>query len=93
MEKVRVGIIGCGGIATSKHMPSLAKVKNVEMVAFCDIIVEKAQKAALKNQKYRSLHYIDEDDYDELPEVKTAEEPKKSGSPMLGAQDLPNIKD
>ena len=48
MEKVRIGIIGCGGIATSKHMPSLAKVKNVEMVAFCDIIVEKAQKAAAK---------------------------------------------
>ena len=48
MDKVRIGIIGCGGIATSKHMPSLAKVKNVEMVAFCDIIVEKAQKAAEK---------------------------------------------
>ena len=37
-KKLRVGIIGCGGIATGKHMPSLAKVKEVEMVAFCDII-------------------------------------------------------
>jgi predicted dehydrogenase len=42
MKKVRIGIIGCGGIATGKHMPSLAKLDNVEMVAFCDIIEEKA---------------------------------------------------
>ena len=43
---VRIGIIGCGGIANGKHMPSLAKLKNVEMVAFCDIIPERAEKAA-----------------------------------------------
>ncbi|MGX7031458.1 Gfo/Idh/MocA family protein [Vagococcus zengguangii] len=42
---VKVGIIGCGGIANGKHMPSLAKVENVEMVAFCDIIEERAVKA------------------------------------------------
>lgn len=46
MEKVRAGIIGCGGIANGKHMPSLAKLPDVEMVAFCDIIVEKAEAAA-----------------------------------------------
>ncbi|HZJ58102.1 MAG TPA: Gfo/Idh/MocA family oxidoreductase [Clostridia bacterium] len=44
--KLRIGIIGCGGIANGKHMPSLAKVEEVEMVAFCDIIVERAEKAA-----------------------------------------------
>ena len=43
---IRVGIIGCGGIANGKHMPALKKVKNCEMVAFCDIVVEKAEKAA-----------------------------------------------
>ena len=37
-DKVRVGIIGCGGIANGKHMPSLKKIGEVEMVAFCDII-------------------------------------------------------
>jgi len=46
MEKVRVGIIGCGGIANGKHMPSLKKIPEVEMVAFCDLIEERAQKAA-----------------------------------------------
>ena len=47
-RKLRVGIIGCGGIANGKHMPSLKKVKECEMVAFCDIIVERAEKAAEK---------------------------------------------
>ena len=46
-EKItRVGIIGCGGIANGKHMPSLKKVENLEMVAFCDIIEERAVLAA-----------------------------------------------
>ncbi len=45
-RKVRVGIIGCGGIAGGKHLPSLQKLPQVEMVAFCDIIREKAQTAA-----------------------------------------------
>lgn len=50
---------------------------------------EKAQKAALKEQpKYRSLHYIDEDDYDELPEVKTNNSNKK-----MNSSDAPEIKD
>ena len=42
---VKIGIIGCGGIANGKHMPSLKKVKDCEMVAFCDIIPERAEKA------------------------------------------------
>ena len=43
---IRIGIIGCGGIANGKHMPSLKKLADVEMVAFCDIIPERAEKAA-----------------------------------------------
>ncbi len=42
---VKVGIIGCGGIANNKHLPALATVEEVELVAFCDIIVERAQEA------------------------------------------------
>ncbi|MFD0696576.1 Gfo/Idh/MocA family protein [Paenibacillus sp. GCM10027628] len=46
-KKLKVGIIGCGGIAFQKHMPSLAKTGDLaEMVAFCDIVQEKAEKAA-----------------------------------------------
>ncbi|MBC1692002.1 Gfo/Idh/MocA family oxidoreductase [Listeria welshimeri] len=43
---LKVGIIGCGGIANGKHMPSLFKAKKAEMVAFCDIVLEKAEAAA-----------------------------------------------
>ncbi len=54
--------------------------------------VEKAQKAILKQQpKYRSLHYIDEDDYDTLPTVKK----KNPGSAPKSTNnmDIPEIKD
>ena len=44
-KKFRAGIVGCGGIANGKHMPALAKMENVEIVAFCDIIPERAEKA------------------------------------------------
>ena len=47
-KKIRIGIIGCGGIANGKHMPALSVIDSCEMVAFCDIIVEKAEKAAEK---------------------------------------------
>ena len=48
-KKVRVGIIGCGGIANGKHLPSIKKLADqgiLEIVAFCDLIEEKAVKAA-----------------------------------------------
>lgn len=45
---VKVGIIGCGGIANGKHMPSLKKLPNVEMTAFCDVSPKQAADAASK---------------------------------------------
>ncbi|SEG74037.1 Gfo/Idh/MocA family protein [Paenibacillus sp. UNC499MF] len=62
-QKYRIGIIGCGGIANGKHLPSLAKLPNVELVAFCDIVIERAEKAkeqygagdACVYQDYREL--------------------------------------
>ncbi len=59
MEKLRVGIIGCGGIANGKHMPNLAKIPEVEMVAFCDLIEERAKKAAEKYGVKDSKTYVD----------------------------------
>ncbi|SCP98452.1 Gfo/Idh/MocA family protein [Anaerobium acetethylicum] len=45
--KLQIGIVGCGGIANNKHMPSLKKLADkCEMVAFCDTIEERAVKAA-----------------------------------------------
>lgn len=46
MAKIKAAIIGCGGIGTGKHLPALAALKDrVEVVGFCDIIPERAQKA------------------------------------------------
>ncbi len=44
-DKLRIGIVGCGGIANGKHMPSLSRLDTVELVAFCDIVEDKAEKA------------------------------------------------
>lgn len=45
---LKVGVIGCGGIAKGKHLPALSKIEEVSIVAFCDIIEERAERAAEK---------------------------------------------
>ena len=71
MERiVNIGIIGCGGIANGKHMPSLSKIPNVRLVAFCDIIPERAEAAKEKYGTEDAKTYID---YKELlsdPEIE-----------------------
>ncbi|GGP11273.1 Gfo/Idh/MocA family protein [Oceanobacillus neutriphilus] len=45
-EKLKIAVIGCGGIAKGKHLPSLKKIKQVDLIAFCDIKLERAEEAA-----------------------------------------------
>ena len=45
-KMVKVGVIGCGMIATEEHIPSYKKCKDAEIKYFCDIIPERAEKAA-----------------------------------------------
>ncbi|MEC0230734.1 Gfo/Idh/MocA family protein [Paenibacillus alba] len=59
----RIGIIGCGGIANGKHLPSLKKLSNVELVAFCDIVPERAAEASEKYGAEGAKLY---EDYTEL---------------------------
>lgn len=54
-----VGIIGCGGIANGKHMPALKKVEGARMVAFCDIVPERAEKAKAEFGDENSAVYTD----------------------------------
>lgn len=42
MKKLKIGIVGCGGIANNKHLPAIKKNGNFEVIAFCDVIKEKA---------------------------------------------------
>ncbi|MDD3693536.1 MAG: Gfo/Idh/MocA family oxidoreductase [Oscillospiraceae bacterium] len=69
MEKLKIGIIGCGGIANGKHMPSLKRQSDrAEMVAFCDLIVDRAEKAAKEYGTENAKVYTD---YRELLEDKS----------------------
>jgi predicted dehydrogenase len=61
MEKVKVGFIGAGGLATAKHYPSLSDMDDVEIVGLSDLVQEKmdlvAEKFNIKNKfiKYQDL--------------------------------------
>ncbi len=67
---IKVGIIGCGGIANGKHMPALAKVADCEMVAFCDIVPERAEKAAKEYGTPDAKVYVDYRELLKDPEIE-----------------------
>jgi UDP-N-acetylglucosamine 3-dehydrogenase len=46
MKKVRVAVIGCGSIAKHRHIPEYVGNPNVEIVAFCDVVKERAESYA-----------------------------------------------
>ena len=47
-NKLQVGVIGAGGIARNVHLPSLADMEDVEVVAICDVIRERAEAMAAR---------------------------------------------
>lgn len=46
MDKIRLAIIGCGGIARRRHLPALAAQPDVEVVAACDVDLNCCELAA-----------------------------------------------
>ncbi|GIN13844.1 oxidoreductase [Shouchella clausii] len=46
MSKLKVAVVGCGSIAIHRHVPEYAANPNVELVAFCDLNIEVAQRLA-----------------------------------------------
>ena len=67
MKKLKVALIGAGGIVSWAHLPAYSKMGNVEIVAICDIKRDKAEKLA---QQY-NIPYVCEDyrDIFEIPEL------------------------
>lgn len=63
MSKIRAGIVGCGGIANGKHLPSIQATGEVDLVAFCDIVRERAETAC---QAYGAEGAMVYEDYKEL---------------------------
>ncbi|MBS1787289.1 MAG: Gfo/Idh/MocA family oxidoreductase [Acidobacteria bacterium] len=69
-NRLRVGIIGCGGLAQGAHIPSLLSMKdsdNVEIVAVCDVYQKRLDQAAAKTgaKPFKNYHeLLDQKDID-----------------------------
>ena len=48
MKKLKIAVIGAGGISHGAHLPAYAKMDNVEIVALCDILEDRAKSVAEK---------------------------------------------
>ncbi len=46
MNRIKVAVVGCGSISKHRHIPEYAENSHVELVAFCDPIIERAQHFA-----------------------------------------------
>lgn len=67
MAKVKIGVIGCGSIAQHRHLPEYKMNEQVELVAVCDINIERANSVA---QQYGVKAYTN---YEELLASGTVE--------------------
>ena len=56
-EKLKLGVVGCGGILSWAHLPAYLNIDEVEIVAFCDIIIERAKEKAELYAKEKNLSY------------------------------------
>lgn len=56
MSKIRVAVIGCGAISKHRHIPEYAANPNVELVAFVDILKDRAEHYA---SQYGAKAYTD----------------------------------
>lgn len=61
MDKVKVALVGLGGIAQVAHLPILSKMENVEISCVCDVEKSKSKTIA---QKYNITSYYT--DYDKM---------------------------
>jgi len=86
-RKLKVGIIGCGAIAEEKYFKALSFIKEAEVIAFCDIIPEKAEKLRLMFGATEGKTYIDYKEMlkDETLDVIHVCTPNKSHSPITVA--------
>jgi virulence factor len=67
-EKVKVALIGAGGMANSVHYPSLVSFPDVEIVGLCDLVPDKlkatAEKFSIKKTFNDYKKMVDETDPD-----------------------------
>ena len=44
-KKLKIGIVGCGGIMKWAHLPAYSRMDNIEIVALCDIVPGRCEEA------------------------------------------------
>ncbi|WP_128658612.1 Gfo/Idh/MocA family protein [Paenibacillus sp. 598K] len=59
MKKIRVAVIGCGAIAQRRHIPEYAGNPNVELIAFVDPKLDRAQEVAAQYGANAYANYED----------------------------------
>ena len=70
MKKLKLAIIGCGGISKGAHVPAYEKMDNVEIVATCDIIKSRAEEVA---EKFGAVAYEDYREVLKLDDVEAVD--------------------
>jgi len=59
MSKIKVAVVGCGSISKHRHIPEYAMNPNVELVAFVDPIIERAEHYAQLHGGKAYSNYVD----------------------------------
>ena len=60
MNKIRIGIIGAGNIAQNSHIPAYLKQSDAEIVAVCDLKLDRAKEVAAKHNIQYAVGSIEE---------------------------------
>ena len=75
MDKVKVAVVGCGMIARQTYLPGIVEMEKAELVATCDIVVERAQQL---KERFGALRYypdldtmLAEEEFDLLVDLST----------------------
>lgn len=59
-SNARIAVVGCGGFARSRLFPSMGLAPNIDLVAVCDLVEERAREAARKAGATRAYTDMDE---------------------------------
>ena len=83
-KKLKAGIVGCGAIAEFKYLKALTSIPELEVVAFCDIIPERAENMKKLFESDNGKTYVDYKDLlkDESIDVIHVCTPNRSHAPI-----------
>lgn len=73
MKEIKIGLIGCGGIACGSHLPGLSSATGAKIWALCDINEEKLNSAAEKYGVPAERRFTDWRELIACPEVEAVD--------------------